>query len=189
MPNYRRYRVPGGTYFFTVVTQGRARILTTAEARKSFRAAIEECRRQWPFRIDGIVLLPDHLHAIWSLPRGDDDYKTRWAFIKKEFTKRWLAAGGSEQVISPARRARRRRGVWQPRYWEHVIEDEDDFESHLDYIHYNPVKHGLVESPRDWPYSSFHRWVRRGAYDPDWGRGNRRALLLRFVRLERTVGE
>ena len=189
MPNYRRYRVPGGTYFFTVVTQGRARILTTSEARASLCAAYAECRRRWPFRVDGIVLLPEHLHAIWSLPRGDDDYARRWAFIKKEFIRDWLATGGTEQVVSSARRGRNRRGVWQPRFWEHLIRDDDDFGRHLDYIHYNPVKHGLVDSPKDWPYSSFHRWVGRGAYDPDWGCGDPATLSRRFLGLERTVGE
>lgn len=134
-------------------------------------------------------MLPEHIHAIWSLPRGDDDYARRSAFIKKEFMRGWLASGGSEQVVGTEQRARHRRGVWQPRFWEHVIQDEEDFERHLDYIHYNPVKHGLVASPGDWPYSSFHRWVRLGAYDPEWGRGSPEEYSHRFHGLDRTVGE
>jgi putative transposase len=189
MSTCRRYFAPGGTYFFTVVTQGRAGILTTSEARAILHDAFRVCQQRWPFQIDAIVLLPEHLHAIWSLPRGDDRYPLRWAFIKKEFTKGWLQAGGSEKSISPARIGRRRRGVWQPRYWEHLISDEDDFERHLEYIHYNPVKHGLVECPRDWPFSSFHRWVRLGAYETDWGCGCRDAKSFRFDDIEKSAME
>jgi putative transposase len=112
-----------------------------------------------------------HLHTIWSLPEGDRGYPARWGWIKKEFTKGWLVAGGAEQVVSAAKAGDRRRGVWQRRYWEHTIKDERDFEHHFDYLHYNPVKHGLVQRPRDWPYSSFHRYVREGVYPPDWGEG------------------
>lgn len=171
MAEYRRYHEPGGTYFFTVVTQGRAPILCLPEARAILRTVFLECRNRWPFTTHAIVLLPDHLHAIWSLPRGDDRYSARLGWIKKEFTKRWLEIGGREQVVSESRRRRDRKGVWQPRFWEHCIGDEVDLGCHADYIHYNPVKHGLVRSPRDWPHSSFHRWVRDGSYDPDWGRG------------------
>jgi putative transposase len=102
------------------------------------------------------------------LPNEDAAYSVRWAWIKKEFTQRWLARGGVERRISDARRARGRRGVWQPRFWEHTIRDEKDFEAHLHYIHYNPVKHGLVEAPKQWAHSSLHRWVRAGIYPPDW---------------------
>jgi putative transposase len=130
------------------------------------------CRQRWPFRIEAMVLLPDHLHANWSLPRGDTNYPTRWAWIKKEFTKTWLAGGGREHPTSASRRENRRRGVWQRRYWEHTVQDDLDFERHCDYIHYNPVKHGLVACPADWPYSSFHRFVKRGAYPPHWGRSD-----------------
>ena len=168
MADYRRYFVPGGTYFFTLVTQGRAEFLCDDAARAILANVLRECRVRWPFAIVAVVLLPDHLHALWSLPEGDAAYPVRWAWIKKEFTKRWLASGGCEQAISDARRARGRRGVWQPRFWEHTIRDEDDFEDHFHYIHYNPVKHGWVQFPYQWPYSSFHRWVHAGVYTSDW---------------------
>jgi putative transposase len=110
------------------------------------------------------VLLPDHLHAIWALPEGDANFSRRWAWLKREFTRRWLeAASDSGQTYQ------RRRTVWQPRFWEHTIRDERDFANHLDYVHYNPVKHGHVARPHDWEHSSFHRFVKFGWYDPDWG--------------------
>ncbi len=168
MSEYRRYWVSGGTYFFTVVTQGRAPILCGRAARTILREKLRECRKRWPFSLVAMVLLPDHLHTIWTLPDGDHDYAVRWAWIKKEFTKEWVDVGGREVTISEARRARKRRGVWQPRYWEHSIFEEEDFESHFHYVHYNPVKHGLVRFPYLWPYSSFHRWVRARVYDRDW---------------------
>ena len=169
MSVYRRHFVSGGAYFFTLVTQERAAILVEPTARAILHDAFAECKRRWPFVIDAIVLLPDHLHTIWLLPSNDDQFPRRWGFIKKEFTKRWIASGGQEQMISSQRSVRRMRGVWQPRYWEHAIQDEDDLGRHRDYIHYNPVKHGLVKKPVDWPYSSFHRWAAQGAYDPGWG--------------------
>jgi putative transposase len=122
-----------------------------------------------PFLINAIVLLPEHLHAIWSLPPGDAKYSKRWGKIKKSFTEAYLAAGGREQPISHGKSRQRRRGVWQPSFWEHMIRDEVDFERHFDYIHYNPVKHGHVACAKDWPYSSFHRWVRESVYDRNWG--------------------
>jgi putative transposase len=169
MPNYHRLYVPGGSFFFTVVTEGRVPFLCCETARGHLRNVLQACRQLWPFRIDAIVLLPDYLHAIWTLPQGDSDYSKRWGWIKKEFTKAWLAGGGTERTRSESRVRNRRRGVWQRRFWEHTLRDEEDFEKHFDYVHYNPVKHGLVQSPRDWPYSSFHRWVRLSVYPPDWG--------------------
>ena len=169
MTSWRRAFIPGGTYFFTLVTERRAPILTTPLGRSLLREVTLECRRNRPFEIVAVVVLPDHLHAIWRLPDGDADYSTRWAWLKKEFTKRWLAEGGPEQEISASRRNNRRRGVWQRRFWEHLIRDERDFERHIDYIHFNPVKHGQVARPLDWPWSSFHRFVRRGLYPSDWG--------------------
>ena len=170
MPNYRRAYIPGGMFFFTLVTERRAGILTDTTARRLLRDAIVRCRARWPFRVEAIVLLPDHLHTVWSLPRGDSAYSRRWAWIKKEFTKSWVAEGGAEAAVSDSRLRNRRRGVWQRRFWEHYLEDEDDLERHLDYIHYNPVRHGLVNAPREWPYSSFHRFVKLGAYPLEWGR-------------------
>ncbi len=170
MPNYRRAYVPAGMYFFTLVTDRRVPILTDPLARRHLRRTFIECKRRWPFHIEAIVLLPDHLHTIWSLPPGDDLFSLRWAWIKKEFTKSWVAEGGAEQAVSDSRRRNRRRGVWQRRFWEHYVHDEDDLERHFDYIHYNPVKHGLVHAPLEWPYSSFHRFVRLGTYPAEWGR-------------------
>jgi len=171
MPNWRRAHVPGGTYFFTVVTDARRHLFRSARARRLLGETIRECIVRYPFTVRAIVLLPDHLHAIWALPRGDDDYPRRWAWIKRSFTRKWLMAGGIENPVSDGRRRDGRRGVWLPKYWEHTIEDEDDYESHFDYVHFNPVKHGLVRSPRDWPWSSFHRWVRAGVYPSHWGSG------------------
>jgi putative transposase len=121
--------------------------------------------------MNAIVLLPDHLHAIWTLPRGDDNYSGRWSVIKKNFTTRYLASGGWDAAVSAGKSRERRRGVWQRRFWEDTIEDEDDFQAHFDYVHYNPVKHKLVKCPRDWEPSSFHRWVKASVYPADWACG------------------
>lgn len=114
------------------------------------------------------MFLPEHLHALWTLPTGDCEYSLRWRWIKREFTSAWLEMGGAEEGRSGPRLRERRRGVWQRRFWEHTIRDEADLESHFDYIHYNPVKHGPVQRPADWPWSSFQRWVREGHYCEDW---------------------
>jgi putative transposase len=169
VPMYRRAFVPGGTFFFTVVTEGRAEFLCEPLGRDCLRTAVRECRERWPFVIEAFVLLPDHLHTLWSLPPADADYSRRWAFLKKQFTKMWLDGGGAEQSRSESRQRNRRRGVWQRRFWEHVIRDDHDLRRHLDYIHYNPVKHARVSCPHFWPYSTFHRWVQREAYANDWG--------------------
>jgi putative transposase len=118
--------------------------------------------------LDAIVLLPDHLHAIWTLPPGDADFSIRWAAIKADFTRHWIAAGGNEQRRTGSRLHERRRGVWQRRFWEHHIRDEADFQHHLDYLHYNPVKHGLASCPHAWPYSTFDQWVAQRAYESQW---------------------
>jgi putative transposase len=169
MPNYRRYFVQGATYFFTVVTESRAPILVSGIARKALRGAIRSCSQELPFQIKAIVLIPEHLHAIWTLPSDDADYSKRWGIIKKTFTNAYLESGGLEQSVTAGKKRQRRRGVWQPRFWEHMIRDETDFDRHFDYVHYNPVKHGHVTCVKDWPFSSFHRWVRSGVYPPDWG--------------------
>lgn len=184
MTNWRRAQVPGGTFFFTLVTEERAPILTTPLARSVLREVTLECRRQWPFHVEAVVLMPDHLHTVWRLPEGDSDYSKRWGWLKKEFTKRWLAGGGTERPVAKSRWRNRRHGVWQRRFWEHVIRDELDLGRHLDYIHYNPVKHGLVERAIDWPWSSFHRFVHEGRYPPDWGGG-----AMDFDELGDSVGE
>ena len=186
MPDYRRPRVPGGTYFFTVVTHRRIKLFSNAHARTLLGNVLRRCAQNRPFSMDAIVLLPDHLHAIWTLPSGDADYSGRWSWIKHEFTRLWLEGFGRETRLSVGRQRERRRGVWQPRFWEHTIETDDDFERHFDYLHYNPVKHGLVASPGDWLWSSFHRWVRAGVYPPDWGRS---FLQSPFTDIANTVGE
>ncbi len=169
MPDYRRNYVPGGTYFFTCTTYRRWPILTTELGRRCLREAILEVQTQHPFEIVAIVLIPDHWHTIWTLPPGDDRYPMRWSRIKEEFTERWLAGGGRERFQSISRRKHRMRGIWHRRYWEHTVRDEDDLERCVDYIHWNPRKHDLVRRVRDWPWSSFHRYVALGQYDIGWG--------------------
>jgi putative transposase len=181
MPNYRRIYVPGGTCFFTVVTECRACLFSDESARKLLRKAFVDCMRRWPFQIQALVLLPEHWHTIWTLPEGDTGFSKRLAVIKKEFTKSWLGLGGLEQPRSGSRARNRRRGVWQRRFWDHLIRDEEDFARHFDYIHYNPVKHGHVRYPVDWPYSTFHSWVKRGEYPREWGCGPE---VLRFDGLD-----
>jgi REP-associated tyrosine transposase len=169
MADYRRWYVPGGTYFFTVVTLYRMPLFRHDDARLLLGNAMRSVREELAYKTVACVLLHDHLHCIWTLPEGDDDYSTRWKRIKSEFTREWLGRGGEESPVSPAKRARGRRGVWQPRFWEHTIEDEEDLQSHFDYVHYNPLKHGYVKRLADWPWSSFHRYVAEGHYPPDWG--------------------
>src|SRR6185312_14220033 len=169
MPNYRRYRVEGATYFFTLVTYDRSPFLCTNEARSLLREPIDKCRNIWPFVVDAIVLLPDHLHTMWTLPDGDTDYSRRWGWIKKEFTKAWIDGGHREGTVSLGASRKRQHGVFQPRFWEHLISNEEDFVNHADYLHYNPVKHGYVQRVADWPWSSFHQWVKEGIYPANWG--------------------
>lgn len=168
MSRYRRANVPGGSYFFTVVTERRQRILTEQAVRLALREAIETVREKRPFRIDGWVLLPDHLHAIWTLPEDDADFATRWRLIKSAVTRHCGEALAQAHYRTARRTAKSCGTLWQHRYWEHLLRDERDFRQHLDYLHFNPVKHGLVERVADWPWSSFHRWAAQGAYLPDW---------------------
>jgi putative transposase len=163
MPNYRRVWVPGGTYFFTVTLLERKRRLLV-EHIGALRAAFRVAQAARPFETLGIVILPDHLHAIWRLPEGDADFATRWRQIKSGFSRRVAV----DERRSAVRIAKGERGIWQRRYWEHLIADELDLRHHLDYLHYNPVKHGHVDRVCDWPYSIFHREVRRGRYPIDW---------------------
>ena len=157
MPRYRRWFVPGGTYFFTVnLIRRESRLLV--EQIDLFRAGYRETIRKQPFETIAICVLPNHLHVIWKLPEGDDDFPGRWRRIKSAFS-RGLS---KERDPAPGRRPGER-GIWQRRYWEHVITDEDDLSAHIDYIHYNPVKHGLVHTMDDWPHSSWHRWKRETA--------------------------
>jgi putative transposase len=167
MSRYIRARTPGATYFFTVVLQDRsARYLVDHVA--ELRASFSELKAKHPLQIDAMVVLPDHLHAIWTLPMEDQDFSNRWMLVKQAFTRRLHAAGLLEPPAA-APRARGRRSLWQNRFWEHQIIDQDDFQRHVDYIHFNPVKHGWVLRAREWPYSSLHRYVRAGLLPPDWG--------------------
>lgn len=168
MSNYRRSRV-GRTFFFTVVTDRRRPILTTDLGRSALREAMRTTREDLPFRIIAIAILPDHLHAIWELPPDDADYSNRWRVIKASFTKLWRRAGGSTTIRSVSRQKRGEQGVWQRRFFEHVCRDERDLKRCVDYVHVNPLKHGLVERVCDWPWSSFHRYGRLGEYGPSWG--------------------
>lgn len=169
MPEFRRYFVPGGTFFFTLVTGRRETLFRSKQARTLLGNTMREIREELPFETVAIVLLPDHLHAIWTLPAGDADDPRRWKGIKARFTSRWLSEGGREGLVTAGYRRQRRRGVWQPRFMEHTIRDELDLHSHADYIHYNPVKHGHVRCPKDWPWSTFHRYVATGDYVENWG--------------------
>jgi putative transposase len=165
---YRRAKTPGATYFFTVVTFARRKILCDPENVALLRDAFRTVKSRHPFTIDAFVLLPDHVHCIWTLPPGDMDYPTRWMLIKRHFSLH--CADAYKSISNPSRCRKREQGVWQRRYWEHQIRDDGDFEKHCDYIHWNPVKHGLVSRVADWPYSSFHRFVNLGFYPPDGAR-------------------
>jgi putative transposase len=166
MPEYRRAHQPGGTFFLTMVTDRRRPILV--ESRRLLRSAIERTRAVRPFRTVAVVLLPDHLHCVWTLPPGDSGFAARWQAIKARFSLGYLRAGGSETRRSASRVIRGERGVWQRRYWERQVRDEDEFERLCAYIHYNPVKHGRAACPHAWPWSSFAEFVRAGRYPPDW---------------------
>jgi putative transposase len=169
MPEYRRTRVEGGTYFFTVVTHRRQPVLILAGSLDAMKDVFRNVVQKRPFRVDAWVVLPDHLHCIWTMPEGDSDYPVRWAMVKKELTKQLGWSVGVDIAPSPSRQRRREGTLWQRRYWEHQIRDEKDYRAHVDYIHFNPVKHGLAKAPGDWTRSSFEGWVTRGAYEEHWG--------------------
>jgi putative transposase len=164
MSSYRRARVAGGSYFFTVTLEDRSSSLLVDRI-DALRQAFASTRVELPFRIDAVAVLPDHLHCIWTLPEGDSDYSSRWQRIKGRFS-RACPAG---EAISASRGRKRERGIWHRRYWEHTLRDGGDYASHVDYIHYNPVKHGHAGRVLDWPHSSFHRFVREGILPCDWG--------------------
>lgn len=163
---YRRNRLAGGTYFFTVTLRDRKSTLLVDQI-DPLRVAFRAIKRTHPFRIDALVILPEHLHAIWTLPPEDDDYSGRWRAIKALFT-RSLAASGHRIARNP----KGEYDLWQRRFWEHTLRDGEDMRRHVEYIHFNPVKHRHVTRVRDWPYSTFHRYVRLGVYPRDWAGGS-----------------
>jgi putative transposase len=163
MPNYRRAWVQGGTYFFTVNLLERDRRLLVEHVDR-LRAAFRQAHAARPFEILAAVVLPDHLHCVWRLPTGDSDNATRWRHIKSTFSRSF----DREERRSQRRLLKAERGIWQHRYWEHLIGDECDLAAHVDYVHINPLKHGYVKRVRDWPYSTFHRYVRKGDLPVDW---------------------
>ena len=164
MPNYRRNLAPGGTYVFTLALADRRSDLLVREI-AALRAAVARTRLLHPFTIDAWVVLPEHMHAVWTLPEGDADFSGRWTLVKRMFSS---AIPGGE-VRSPSRVAKGERGIWQRRFWEHTVRDGEDLARHVDYVHFNPVKHGLAASAAEWTYSSFRRAVARGEYPADWG--------------------
>jgi putative transposase len=164
MPDYRRYRLPGGTYFFTVNLLQRYPNDLLVRHIDILRSEVRAVREKRPFVIDAWVVLPDHLHCVWTLPPGDDDFTNRWRLIKQGFSK----ALPITERRSVVRMARGERGIWQRRFWEHAIRNETDYAAHIDYCHINPFKHGYVQRVADWPYSTFHRDVERGIYPLDW---------------------
>lgn len=169
MPNYRRINISGGTYFFTVVTHNRVTIFNHPEPQVMLRHAIKEVQEKFPFDIEAICLLPDHIHCMWTLPDGDSENPTRWRRIKSLFSRAYVTQFGSRGISSESRNKRGEQAIWQRRFWEHVILDEADYQNHFDYIHFNPVKHGYVSRVCDWPWSSFHRHVKQGVYSIEWG--------------------
>ncbi len=169
MSNYRRTKINAAWYFFTVVTYQRRSLLTEEAARPILKDAFRQAKAQRPFDMPAFCLMPNHLHCIWKMPEGDCDYSTRWAFIKRTFSKGYIAAGGTGLAQTESRLKKRELGIWQRRFWEHRIRDRDDYWNHVHYIHYNPIKHGLVAQVADWPYSTYHRFCKQGIYeDFDW---------------------
>ncbi len=170
MTNYRRIYIPGSTLFFTLITYKRQKFLTSETARHCLKSAWRLVNKNHPFELTALVLLPDHLHCIWKLPKEDVNFSMRWSKIKKHFSKNYLSlSNGYKPQRTRSMMKRNESGLWQRRFWDHIIRNDQDFINHLNYIHYNPVKHGLVDSPSDWPYSTFHKYVKLDFYEKDWG--------------------
>ncbi|SDS93814.1 REP-associated tyrosine transposase [Bradyrhizobium canariense] len=163
MPQYRRAKLEGSIFFFTVVLAERSSHLLVDQI-DQFRRAYRAVQQRRPFETIAVCILPDHIHAVWSLPEGDADFSTRWSLIKSGFSR-----GLDSMPRSASKVAKREKGIWQRRYWEHAIRDDADLERHVDYVHFNPVKHKHVARVTDWPHSSFHRYVERGLLAVDWG--------------------
>ncbi|MGC3980997.1 MAG: transposase [Steroidobacteraceae bacterium] len=163
---YRRAHAAGGTWFFTVNLADRSNQFLT-EYIGLLRETIRAVRINHPFEILAAVVLPEHLHCIWRLPNGDADYPIRWNLIKGRFSRDLTI----NEQIRDSRLTKRERGIWQRRYWEHQIRDDEDLQRHVDYIHHNPVKHGRTSIASAWPYSSIHRYIRNGMLTKDWATG------------------
>ena len=168
MRTHIRADAAGAVYFFTLTLQDRG-ARTLVEHVDLLRAAVRDVKARHPFDIEAMVVLPEHLHALWRLPVEDKDFSTRWMLVKKAFTQGLVEAGVLPEEATSARGLKGERNLWQRRFWEHQVRDEEDFQRHVDYIHYNPVKHGWVSRAADWPHSSFHRFVREGTLTGDWG--------------------
>ncbi|SFB36792.1 putative transposase [Collimonas sp. OK607] len=168
MSRYRRSLSAGSTFFFTVVSYRRQPILCDDTFRNALRQSVEMVRAQRPFTIDAWVLLPDHLHCIWTLPEGDADFSTRWRLIKRAVSKTCRHAYHRSDWLNASKLSHRESTIWQRRFWEHQIRDEEDFSNHVDYIHVNPVRHGYVKHVVDWLYSTFHRYLKQGLVSADW---------------------
>jgi len=168
MSHYRRAHISGGTYFFAVVTYRRQKILCDEPIRNALRDAITTTQTKHSFAIDAWVLLPDHIHCIWTLPENDANYSKRWGIIKRKVSRVCAEQYKNEAWITESKKKHRESTIWQRRFWEHQIRDQQDFNQHINYIHYNAVKHGLCDRPVEWPYSTFHRYVKNGVYEPDW---------------------
>jgi REP-associated tyrosine transposase len=169
MLTFIRSKKRGGTFFFTIITYRRRKILTIPESINILHEVISEVRREHPFFIDAWVLLPDHMHSIWTLPKGDDDYSRRWGLIKARFSRSARTLFHLDDLMTDSKEHHRESTIWQRRFWEHQIRDERDLNAPLDYLHYNPVKHGMVANVAEWPYSTFHRYVEQGLYPANWG--------------------
>jgi len=164
MPNYRRAFIPGGTYFFTVNLLQRHNNNLLIREINLLREVVQKVRKNHPFYIDAWVVLPDHLHCVWTLPLDDSNFSLRWRLIKSGFSR----ALPKTEKRTKVRKAAGERGIWQRHFWEHVIRDDLDYQRHVDYIHLNPLKHGYVKHVVDWPYSTFHQHVTREIYMPNW---------------------
>lgn len=164
---YRRDYTAGATYFFTVVVFRRKPLFADPVRVAQLRAAFQAEMARRPFYIDAMVVMPDHLHAIWTMPPGDSKYSIRWRNIKRSLT--WAIEPENRPTASARRRHKGEQAIWQPRFWEHRLRDDTDDARHIDYIHYNPVKHGYVKRPVDWPHSSIHRYIRQGILSAQWG--------------------
>jgi putative transposase len=183
MPNYRRVKIKGGTYFFTLITHNRNKLFASSKTRELFLEALEHVRIYHPFTLIAYCILPDHIHLLIKLPEDDDNFSTRISEIKKRFTKQYRAKNNISQSKNSLVK-QQNISLWKDRFWEHYIRDENDLSRHIEYIHFNPVKHGLVNQTKDWRASSFFDYVQKGYFDSDWGQGEtKRIRVIDRIRL------